>query len=514
MVGLAEVLVGSAVGEGVTHPNLIQFWRLRRMQRKEPCIVRPFHKQIARKLTELTLGTLERPNLMILMPPRCAKTDLGVRTYVPWAMSYFPDSEFILSSYGSELATDNAIDIRSTLSSDWYRSIVSSDWGARVQMRGEKAGGRQDHFFTEEGGSVKAIGRGGGITGFGAGKLRPEFGGCILMDDMLKAQEARSAAARKEAINYYTGTLKTRRNRNDSPKTPIVLIMQRLHGEDLAGYCLREERDEWDVLQIPAHDENETIWPGRIGMEEMLLMRDINPEDYWAQYMQNPTASAFQIFKRSYWRYWNNVTKVEQRVTLKVITADTAFKAQDVNDWSVLQCWGFESTRGMYLLDQVRGRWEFPELMAQSEAFWRKHHARRLGGITPATEFWVEDKASGQSLVQMLRQKQIPARGWTPDENLAKTSSATPQIGVMTSTDKVARAQQCTMPLSAGRIFIPDPKMPGFQWVDGFINEHEAFTTDDSHLFDDVVDTFTEACLIWQARGGGRGAIPVWEEAA
>ena len=326
---------------------------------------------------------------------------------------------------------------------------------------------------------------------------------------MLKAQEARSAAARKDAVSYYTGTLKTRRNRNDAPKTPIILIMQRLHPEDLAGYILREEREEWNVLQIEAHNETETCWPGRIGMEEMMFMKIQQPDDYWAQYMQNPKAGTSTILKREYWRYWRDVTKVEKLITLKIITADTAFKTADVNDWSVFQCWGL-CPGGMFLIDQVRKRLEFPELMKTAKDFWIKHSRRTSAHITPATEFWVEDKASGQSLVQTLRKEGIPARGWNPDESMkARPNKATVAVSVMASKDKVGRANQCTMPLSAGRIFIPDPNIPDYAWVEGFIAEHESFTTDDSHLFDDMVDTFTEACLIWQARGGGSGNIPV-----
>ena len=494
----------------MTNPNLLQFWRMRRAHRHEPCIIQPMHRQIARSLTALVMGTLARPNLMILEPPRCAKTDLGVRTFIPWSMSYFPDSEYITSSYGADLATDSTVDIRSTLASEWYRSIIDSHWGAHIEMRGERGGGRQDYFVTEEKGSVKGVGRGGSITGFGAGKLREEFGGCIVMDDMLKAQEARSAAARKEAVAYYTGTLKTRRNRQDTPKTPMVLIMQRLHGEDLAGYILREEREEWEVLQVEAHnpEETETCWPGRISLQEMLAMREQNPDDYWSQYMQNPRAGTMTVFRKEWWRYWNDIAVINKFITIKIITADTAFKAESANDWSVFQCWGL-CPWGMFLIDQVRKRLEFPELVTTAKEFWTKHSRRTAASVTPATELWVEDKASGQSLVQVLRREGIPARGWTPDESMkANKNKATVAVGIMASPDKVGRANQCTMPLSAHRIFLPDPKMEGYSWVTGFVAEHESFTTDDSHLFDDQVDTFTEACIIWQGRGGGSGAIP------
>jgi predicted phage terminase large subunit-like protein len=474
-----------------TFISLIDFWRIQRQQDRELCIIKPFHHTIANALTKLVLGTLPTPNLMILMPPRCGKTDLVTKAFIPWALSYFPDSEFITSSYASDLADANSICIRNTLSSEWYRSIIRSDWGATVQMRGDSGGGRVDFFHTLQGGSVKAIGTGGGITGFGAGKLRKEFGGCISIDDPLKAQDARSPAKRLAGTAYLENTLKPRRNRDD---TPILLVMQRLHPQDPAGYVLQQERHLWTVIQIPALDENnESIWEERISAKSLLEMKESNPELFWSQYMQEPSESAQTIFKRAWWKYWQDLKEVESRLTFKYITADTAFKAKDSADWSVFQCWGIEGIKGMHLIDQLKGKWEFPELLVNAKAFWQKH-ATPTPGITPASEFWIEDKASGTSLVQTMRsQGGVPVRPWSPTDK--------------TSPDKVGRANQCTPSVAAGRIFLPDLKL--YKWVDGFVNEHEAFTADDSHLNDDQVDACTMAQLIWQQRGGGRGPIPL-----
>ena len=480
------------------YPSLIDFWRIQRGELRQSCFVQPFHEEIADKLTKLIQGSLDKPNLMINMPPRCAKTDLCVKAFVPWALSYFPDSEFILSSYASDLATDNSVNIRDTLSSYWYRSIISSDWGAKVDMSGDKAGGRKDHFFTQQGGVVKGVGRGAGITGFGAGKLRPEFGGAIIIDDLLKAQEANSAASRKEAVNYMSGTLYSRRNRQETPQTPMILIMQRLHPEDPAGYLLREEREDWHVLQIPAHEGTNVIWPGRLNYDNLMKLQDTDPDTYWSQYMQNPQQSSSIIFKESWWKYWNDLSKIESQITLKFITADTAFKAKEANDWSVMQVWGCIGTKGIVLLDQIRERVEFPALINCSKQIWNKHKQTRYlngKGTTPVTEFWIEDKASGTSLVQTLRHDgQIPAREWLP------TDKASP--------DKVGRAKQCTMAISSGRVFLPNPNLPGYGWVRGFVNEHSSFSVDDSHLFDDQGDAETMAIMIWQQRGGSVGPIP------
>lgn len=483
----------------MTFISLIDFWRLERKNMGLSCEVMPHHHIIADKLTDLVLGRLSKPNLMILMPPRCGKTDLGIKGFVPWSHSYFPDSEYINTSYSKDLALDNTSSCRDVMASDWYRSMCGSDWGAKVPLIGEKAGGRQDHFYTLQGGSVKGVGRGGGITGFGAGKLREEWGGCIIIDDLLKANEKDSAAARKDAVNYINGTLKSRRNRQDKPSTPMVLIMQRLHPEDPAGWLLREEKDEWDVLQIPAHDGDNVIWPGRLNMETLMTMAETDPETYYAQYMQNPSQSSNIIFNPTWWRYWKDRMAVERRITFKIITGDTAYEEKTSADWSVFQCWGFENTSGMYLMDQIRGRWAFPELLANAKAFWAKHTAKERF-VTPASKFYIENKASGISLVQSLRtQADLPVRAWNPKPRTAQ--------------DKVGRAKQATPCIHAGRVFLPDWRAldTSYKWVDTFVGEHTAFSSDDSHLFDDQVDTHTEANAIWQEMGGGTGPLPIWD---
>jgi predicted phage terminase large subunit-like protein len=208
--------------------------------------------------------------------------------------------------------------------------------------------------------------------------------------------------------------------------------------------------------------------------------------------MQAPSVARRSIFKPHYWRRWRNLQKVESLVTLKIITADTAFEAKTSADWSVFQVWGFIGTSAMVLMDQFRGQVDYPDLTKAAKKFWEKHTERQLG-VTPVTEFWVENKASGISLVKTLRALGIPARAWEPKDKTPK--------------DKVGRANHSTLPMSAGRVWIPDSKMPGYAWVDRFESEHTSFSNDDSHLNDDQVDAHTECSSIWQERGGGVGPI-------
>lgn len=478
--------------------SLIDFWKIQRTKRGETTIIRPFHHRIADALTKIILGRQTKPNLMILMPSRMAKTELTSKTFPAWALSYFPDSEFLLASYGADEAEENTSYIRTTLSSDWYRKIKRSDFGATVEMRGGKAAGRNDRFKTLEGGTVRGFGLTGPTLGKGCGKLRPEFGGAGIVDDPLKIDDVRSPVVRQKCIDNFLSAVESRRNRKKTPMTPLILVMQRLHPDDLAGFLLKTQRERWEVIQIPAIDEKgESIWPERISLEELEHIKESNPDEYWAVYMQQPQQDETRkLIKKRWFKYWKDRIEVEKRLTFKIITADTAFKDKDSADFTVLQCWGFENTSAAYLMDQERGKWEFPELLANSRAFIAKHRTRERF-VTPATEFWVEDKASGISLAQTMRREGIGAKAWEPNDKTAK--------------DKVGRVNQCTMPLSVGRVYIPDPTLPGMHWVGrNFLPEMGAFSSDDSHLYDDQVDGMTTALLIWQQRGGGVGPLPIW----
>ena len=291
------------------------------------------------------------------------------------------------------------------------------------------------------------------------------------------------------------------------PMTPIVLDMQRLSVHDPAGHFLATERHRWTVVQIPAHDENnKSIWPSRISMEELMHMKEYDNDTYLAQYMQSPSSVLFGTFLPEWWNFWTDEKEIEKRITLKFITADTAFKEEDASDYSVFQCWGCEGLKGLYLLDQIRDKWVFPDLIKAGKAFFEKH-TKTQHGITPVTEAWVEDRASGTSLVQTFRREGLPFREWLPPN---KEQRIIQNFQKMSGPDKVSRANQSTIPIQSGRIFLPYPGLPGKRWVEYFVNEHTTFSKDMSHLYDDSCDGQTCASLIWQQRGGGVGPLPVW----
>ena len=138
-----------------------------------------------------------------------------------------PDSEFIHISYSAMLAANNAFQVRTLVQEEAYKKVFP-DFSLRDDSKAK------DFWRTSEGGVCYATGTGGTITGFGAGKMRDDFGGCIIIDDPHKAHEASSKTIREGVIDWFQNTLESRTN---SPDTPIIVIMQRLHEDDCRAGC-------------------------------------------------------------------------------------------------------------------------------------------------------------------------------------------------------------------------------------------------------------------------------------
>lgn len=250
-------------------PSLEEFFRWHGVMRREPRVIMPFHRRIFRSLLAWVNGHLPdgKRNLAICMPPRHGKTYIA-RDMVSWGLAMWPDSEWLYTSYSANLAVNQTVQIKNCVSSDFYRRVFP-------HVGVEPGKGRQDYFVTPRGGSVYGVGVGGTITGFGAGKKRKIFGGGIVIDDPLQAQDAYSTAKRDNCNLWYSQTLYSRRN---SDTTPVLLIMQRLHEADLVGYLMEHEARLWHVLQIPVMDDNGSVlWPETFSAETARDMEALDP---------------------------------------------------------------------------------------------------------------------------------------------------------------------------------------------------------------------------------------------
>jgi hypothetical protein len=186
-------------------------------------------RHIGWHLSRVATGEVKR--LALTIPPRHLKSICVTVAYTAWAMGHDPTLRVITVSYSDELARLHAAAFRTVVESEWYRALFP-DLEIRRATQTEIATTRHGFRYA---GSV-----GGSILGRGAD--------LIVVDDPIKAQAAFSAAERRKVNDFYDSTLYTRLN--DKGRGAIVIVMQRLHEEDLVGHVLKQE--PWHLTAIPA----------------------------------------------------------------------------------------------------------------------------------------------------------------------------------------------------------------------------------------------------------------------
>ena len=417
--------------------------------------------ELCRILEDVFLGKKKR--VIINVPPRSGKTEIAVINFIAWCLGFHPDSEFIHVSYSKRLAASNAYQIRKLVRSDAYRYIfpwvkVTVDSSAR------------DEFRTIQGGCVYAVGSGGTITGYGAGKMREGFGGAIIIDDPHKASEANSKLLREKVLEWYHTTLESRKNTVD---TPIIVIQQRLHEKDLSGFLESGgSLEEWDVFRIPAiTKKGQSFWPEMFPMKELNRLKNAEGYRFSGQYMQRPAPIGGNIFKYDWLNFYENKPS---RFKYRVIYVDTAQKTKDWHDYSVFQCWGVTKENNLFLLDMIRGRWDAPTLLRRAVWFYEK--MRNLAERTekgmaidgPLIGMKIEDKSSGIGLIQQLRHKSINVKE------------------VPRTVDKITRAFNVAPYIESGHVFIPAKGT----WLNDFVVEYELFPNAEH---DDIMDPMMDA---------------------
>jgi len=459
-------------------PSLEDFFLIHGQMVRQPRVLLPFHIRIIEALTQLVLGTLPggKQNLMILMPPRHGKTFL-VRDFITWSIGIFPDSEYLYISYGDDLSVGSTTAIKVALEQDWYNYIFPDT--ALTKWRG-------DYFTTAQGGAVYGTTVEGLVTGFGAGKKRfgdneGIFGGALVIEDPLKAKEARSETTKATLLETYDSTI---RNRKNSDNTPIILIQQRLAPDDLPGHILETEADKCHVLRFQGLSPgNIALWPQVRSVDSYLRLQKVNPNIFYTQEQQEPQNAGGNIIKKEWWAYYDCVNQDYEVNGLVFLTADTAMKEETMNDFTALQAWSCHEEHGkMYLdlIDEVSGKFEFPELLRRAKEFWNS--MAKYG----ASRFYIEDKVSGTSLQQMMKAQGMPVYLWKPQDYEFPL-------------DKVGRAELTTWYVEAGRIRLPAHNEELCKHI---VEQCAAFNGKGSG-HDDSVDALTMACSIWKSKGGG-----------
>ena len=449
-----------------------------------------FQLELIDALDQLEKGTLGTDNLLITMPPRHAKSTFGTVLFPSYFMARNPHRYVMSCSYNSQLATDFGRQIRSVVED---KAVPQAFPDFHLSQDSRAA----DVWRTEDGGAYFAVGVGGTTSG------RPA--NLLLVDDPIKSREdAESMTQRNKTWNYYTSALATRlQPEADGTKPKQIIILTRWHPDDLAGRLQQTEdwaEGRWKhinfqaIKQIPSgkirrnhlptdHPQylptsqinsvsnakrtiNETkeapLWPERFPIEDLKRRQRLNPREFASLYQQQPYIEGGNIIKTEWWQRYPADLSPERFATL-VIGVDTAFKKTETADYSVAVVAGMDNNGDIYIVDIMRGKYDFPELkqrLIRLNNRWRGKGLRAM---------YIEDKASGQSLLQEL-----------------KRESGISVIPYKVVHDKVARVNAILPLVEGGRVFLPETS----EWLDEFIDEAVTFPGGNH---DDQVDALTIA---------------------
>lgn len=448
------------------------FWYMYRQQ----FIFRPFHNLIIKKLEDIAFGRAEKKNLIINVPPRFGKSAI-MQMLCSWSYMLNPHSNCIYTSYSDDLTSSFSKDIRSIIESDAFKTLTG------IKLNKAKSGA--DYWATTIGGGFRAASMGGSITGFGAGVSGNDFGGCMIIDDPNKASSVKSQAELQNTIDYYNNTLKSRLN--NQSKTPIILIMQRLALEDLTGYLLENEAEDWDIIKLQGlnEDTGEALWEEKYPAEELLKLKKVNPFVYYGQYQQEPIVVGGSVIKTEWFRYYDPKDVYDYQFTF--ITSDTAQKKGEANDFSVFSFWGKTFDNKLHLLDMVRGKWEADELRQQVKLCWKKWSSFK----TAPYGFYVEDKSSGIGVIQEIK-KTDPI----PIIPVTRARYKNDQ-GQWVAADKFSRVMTAAPYLANGWVYLPNGEKDDISAP--LLAECAAFRADLSHKHDDMC--FVDMTIIATSKG-------------
>ena len=413
------------------------------------------HREIAKRLERVASGECKR--LMIFIPPRHGKSMLVSEFFPSWWLGQNPDKYLIFATYAQDLADDFGRKVRNHCQSREHALCFP---GFKLQADSTAA----SRFNTPQGGAYYAVGAGAAITGRGAHLL--------IVDDPIKGrQEAESEAQRRQLKDWYSSVARTRM----MPGGAIVIIQNRWHESDLAGWLLSEHAHEgWEVLSLPAiaeagdplgRVEGGALWPEAYPLSELeTIKRSIGTRDWSALYQQRPRPQEGALVHLDWFKRYDAAPPAKRIIQ----SWDTAMKTGEMNDPSSGLTWS-ESDTGYALLDNVTRRMEYPDLKR---------------AIIAAAERWkptavlVEDKASGQSIVQDLR-----------------ATTSLPIIPIQPEGDKVVRLMAVSALIEAGRVLLPQAA----PWLVDFEAEVAGFPYG---KHDDQVDAMTQA-LRYMTTGSG-----------
>lgn len=397
---------------------------------------------------------------MVFMPPGSAKSTYASVVAPTYFMGKNPGTKIILASYGSDLARKHGRRARQIVRSSSYAAL----WGATISKDSSAA----DEWALTNGSEYLAAGLLAGLTGNRAHGA--------LIDDPIKGREqADSPTIRAKTWDAYVDDLQTRL----IPGGWMGLVQTRWHEDDLAGRLLPKgyagesglirctDGRDWEIINLPAECERtddplgrrigEMLWPEWFDASHWAPFRK-QSRTWAALFQQRPRPDEGGIFKEAWCRTRWSVIPRDANVI--VHSWDTAQKPEQINDPSVGTFWNLgRGTPGYYLRDVFRDRIDYPTLRRKVIAFAERDNPAAI---------LIEDKSSGQSLIQDLR-----------------NSTTLPIIAIEPDGGKVFRASEVSADVEAGNLILPQSA----PWLADFEGEFFGFPLSTN---DDQVDSVTQ----------------------
>lgn len=438
---------------------------------------------MAAALEKVESGEITR--LVLNLPPRHGKSLMTGEFFPAWWLGRNPDNHVIYATYSYERASDVGRKVRNQMIMPVHKRIFK---GCSVAK--DAAG--QNRMMTDQGGYYFAVGTGGVVVGRGAH--------LFIIDDPIKGrEEADSDRFREKLIDWYKGVAYTRL----MPKNAIIIIQTRWHFDDITGHVLEEMKHEnWVVLNLPAVCEEEddplrrnigeALWPTDYPRERLdVIKKTVGTREWNAQYQQQPLPSEGGMVNIEWLKRYDakevaiinstiasgsrpSVKKIVEQYGIKriIISWDTAFKETQLSDPSAATIWGANANRQFYLLGMVNTRMQYPLLKKTAIELWEKYSKWGMGPVPVL----IEDKASGQSLIQDL-----------------KNETAIPIIAIAADANKQIRMQHASPLMEAGMVYIPEESMG---WVVDYETQLARFPLWKN---DDLVDS-TSQFLLWAVK--------------
>lgn len=437
----------------------------------------PIHKKMFKKIKNIIDGDIIR--LCMNLCPRTGKTTLATWLVV-YALTINPKSQIIYTSFNQDLLNQIAQQVAAIMSHPIYQAL----FGSGVSVEQEETDPIDDFWrdyllettgkikfsnrkiYTPQGGVVLFNSIGSAITGFGVSvKHFKGFSGILIMDDPDKPTDIRSEKIRQKTHIYFEETLLSRLNNSDSP---VLVIQQRLHIDDMTGFLVAQYG--YEIFKAPLLADDGTCNLGNQYTPERIKELQVNNYVFQSQYQQEPIILGGGVFKEDYWKFYDDYSTISFQKLF--ITADTAMKTNEWNDFTVFTLWGKTGDDKLYLLDMIHDKFEAPELESTFLAFWNKW--KNGLGNRRVSAVYIEDKASGIGLIQSVRRK-----------------GGIPIIPVKPDKDKYSRVMDIIGFVASGCVYLP-PKNTSV--TRDFLSETSAFTADMQGNHDDIIDCLCYAC--------------------